>query len=199
MYDRNKNCGRCGSWTHLTAVCGNKNPDCNEDGGAFHTSNKGKQWWQDRKLGPFVHQSLDFKGRTYKQREPAYTQHQQQNQCEFSQMLLTTITQDVLNVKSPNLDYQNSSDFLTMTISLPIFQTAQPVAKTRKRLRATKKETGINKSSLTVQALLDSGCLTGDCISQEIVNKLNAKHLIVHTNTTICSGFNNECNDNFPS
>jgi hypothetical protein len=26
-------------------------------------------------------------------------------------------------------------------------------------------------------------------MSQEIVNKLNANHLIVYTNTTICSGF----------
>jgi hypothetical protein len=77
------------------------------------------------------------------------------------------------------------------------------VAETRKRPRATgtDKTGSISNSanSLTVQALLDSGCLIGDCISQEIVNKLNAKHLIVHTNTTICSGFNNECNDNFPS
>jgi hypothetical protein len=123
-------------------------------------------------------------------------------------MLLTTITQDVLNVKSPSLDYKNSSDFLTMTISLPTFQTAQPMeqgglARTRKRPRATEesKNGRISKNAniFTVQALLGSGCLIGDCISQEIVNKLNAKHLIVHTNTTICSGFNNECNDNFPS
>jgi hypothetical protein len=109
-------------------------------------------------------------------------------------MLLPTITQDVLNVKSPNLDCKNNSDFLTMTISLPTFQTAQPVeeggvAETRKRPRATDKDKtgGIsnNANSLIIQALLDSGCLIGDCISQEIVNKLNANHLIVHTNTTI--------------
>jgi hypothetical protein len=79
MFDRNKNCNRCGSWTHPTKDCQNKNPDCNEDGGDFHTSNKSKQWWQDRKLGPFVHQSLDLKGRTYNQGEPDRSQYQQQN------------------------------------------------------------------------------------------------------------------------
>jgi hypothetical protein len=39
----------------------------------------------------------------------------------------------------------------------------------------------------------------GDCISQEIVDKLNAAHLVVNIKTTICSGFNNNCSSDFPS
>jgi hypothetical protein len=111
---------RCGLWTHKTAICRNENPDCNEDSGDFNLSNKGKRWWQDRKLGPFVHQRLDPSGRTYKKTEPAG--QQRQGKCEYSPLLLTSITQDVLNVTSPILDYKYYSDFLSMTISLPPFQ-----------------------------------------------------------------------------
>jgi transposase InsO family protein len=50
-----------------------------------------------------------------------------------------------------------------------------------------------------VQALLDTGCLVGDCISQEVVNSLNAMHLVVNIQTTICSGFDNHCSDTHPS
>jgi hypothetical protein len=55
------------------------------------------------------------------------------------------------------------------------------------------------QDNLLVQALLDTGCLVGDCMSQEIVDKLNASHLVVNINATICSGFNNQCSTDFPS
>jgi hypothetical protein len=55
------------------------------------------------------------------------------------------------------------------------------------------------QDKLLVQALLDTGCLVGDCMSQEIVDKLNASHLVVNINATICSGFNNQCSSDFPS
>jgi transposase InsO family protein len=55
------------------------------------------------------------------------------------------------------------------------------------------------EDNFLVQALLDTGCLVGDCMSQEIVNKLNASHLIVNINTTVCSGFDNTCSSDFPS
>ena len=69
------------------------------------------------------------------------------------------------------------------------------MADTRKRARGSEPGTGVKPpdNTYSAKALLDSGCLIGDCMSQEIVNKLNANHLIVYTNTTICSGFNNEC------
>jgi hypothetical protein len=55
---------------------------------------------------------------------------------------------------------------------------------------------GANKP-LQIQALLDSGSLAGDFISQELVNKLQANHLLHTVQTTICSGFDNNCNDSF--
>jgi hypothetical protein len=58
---------------------------------------------------------------------------------------------------------------------------------------------GDQRNNCLTKALLDSGCLIGDCMSQNIVDKLNAKNLIVYTKTTICSGFNNECFNNFPT
>ena len=48
-----------------------------------------------------------------------------------------------------------------------------------------------------IQALLDTGCLVGDCISQNVVDTLDASHLLYDVNTTICSGFNNECENKF--
>jgi hypothetical protein len=36
-------------------------------------------------------------------------------------------------------------------------------------------------------------------MSQEILDKLNASHLVVNINATICSGFNNQCSSDFPS
>jgi hypothetical protein len=42
-----------------------------------------------------------------------------------------------------------------------------------------------------VTALLDTGCLVGDCISQGIIKSLNTFNYLFDTNTTICSGFHN--------
>jgi hypothetical protein len=55
------------------------------------------------------------------------------------------------------------------------------------------------QDNLLVQALLDTGCLVGDCMSREIIDKLNASHLVVNIDATICSGFNNQCSSDFPS
>jgi hypothetical protein len=73
----------------------------------------------------------------------------------------------------------------------------------RKRTRLTEKTSHggdkLSRNNCSAKALLDTGCLIGDCMPQNIVYKLKAMHLIVHTNTTICSGFNNECSKNFPT
>jgi hypothetical protein len=44
-----------------------------------------------------------------------------------------------------------------------------------------------------VQALIDTGCLVGDCMSQKIVDSLRASHLIVNIKTTSSSSFDNQC------
>jgi hypothetical protein len=49
----------------------------------------------------------------------------------------------------------------------------------------------------SIRALLDTGCLVGDCISKRVVDKLNASNLLFNVSTTICSGFNNQCKNNF--
>jgi hypothetical protein len=56
-----------------------------------------------------------------------------------------------------------------------------------------------NVRSISVQALLDSGCLAGDCMSHKIVDNLKAAHLLVYIDTTICSGFDNTGSNRFPS
>ena len=52
-------------------------------------------------------------------------------------------------------------------------------------------------ASKSIRALLDTGCLVGDCISKSIVDSLSASHLLFNVSTTICSGFNNQCQNNF--
>jgi hypothetical protein len=43
-----------------------KNPDCNEDKSIpFNRSVKGRQWMQNEKYGPFVHQSLALNGKPF--------------------------------------------------------------------------------------------------------------------------------------
>jgi len=54
-------------------------------------------------------------------------------------------------------------------------------------------------NSFPILALLDTGSLAGDFISQQVVDKLNAKLKLVSVNTTICSGFNNQCSNKFES
>jgi hypothetical protein len=49
----------------------------------------------------------------------------------------------------------------------------------------------------SIRALLDTGCLVGGCISKSIVDSLAASHLLFNVSTTNCSGFNNQCQNNF--
>jgi hypothetical protein len=46
-----------------------------------------------------------------------------------------------------------------------------------------------------IKALLDTGCLVEDCISKQVVDSLNASHLLFDVTTTICSGYSNQCQD----
>jgi hypothetical protein len=48
-----------------------------------------------------------------------------------------------------------------------------------------------------IRALLDTGCLVGDCISKKVVDSLNASDLLFDVATTICSGFSNQCKNKF--
>jgi predicted aspartyl protease len=48
-------------------------------------------------------------------------------------------------------------------------------------------------SSFNIRALLDTGCLVGGCISKQVVDSLNA----FNVTTSICSGFNNQCQNKF--
>ena len=57
----------------------------------------------------------------------------------------------------------------------------------------------IIKETKKVTALLDTGCLVGDCISEESINSLNTSNYLFDTNTTICSGFDNTCETKFKS
>jgi hypothetical protein len=114
--------------------------------------------------------------------------------------MLTTILDKV------KLNKTNHSDYLSIFISLPL-QTTVLAEEGEVEMEEEIRSPGVlqdeagdaGEVNLPTQALLDTGCLVGDCMSQEIVDKLNASHLVVNIKTTICSGFDNNCSSDFPS
>lgn len=134
-YDETVNCYRCGWWGHKTHECPSKNPDCNEEKIPFHKSVKGKQWMNNVKIGPFAHPKQDLTGEPFGKPSTGPSD----NKCEYTHMLLTSITNDdsrVTNnmlltsieddsrVTNSQIDFKNNSDFLNVNISIPTFQMA---------------------------------------------------------------------------
>ena len=105
------------------------------------------------------------------------------------------------------LDKKDQSDYLSIFITLPSSQImrleeegeAEEVEEVRSPGVHMDEAEVAGEDRILAQALLDTGCLVGDCMSQEIVDRLNASHLIVNIKTTICSGFDNNCSSDFPS
>jgi hypothetical protein len=100
---------------------------------------------------------------------------------------------------SSNIDTLNSSNYLIVNIS--ILQSKANIAPDLEEVEVnppTSTEATTSHSNVDeLRALLDTGCLVEDTISQEIVDSLDASHLLYDVNTTICSGFNNQCTDKF--
>jgi hypothetical protein len=125
---------------------------------------------------------------------------------QHSKLLTTMLTSVIDKIK---LNKSNHSDYLSVFINLP--PTQMNLVEEEGKAKGTEEEVlspGIKmdvvtgeaiQDDLLVQALLDTGCLVGDCMSQKIVDKLNASHLVVNINATICSGFNNRCFSDFPA
>jgi hypothetical protein len=88
-------------------------------------------------------------------------------------------------MSSMTLPFNTTPDYLTMSISIKQMD---------QRGRAGKED-----NQIQIKALLDTGALAGDFISQELVNKLGANHLLETVHTTICSGFDNNCDSYFKS
>ena len=85
-----------------------------------------------------------------------------------------------------------SSDFLTVTVSLKS-QTSRQSAEVANR---TEVEAG-EGARTSVQALLDTGSLAGNFISQQLVTELDADSYVYHSKRSfsVCSGLDNVCYD----
>jgi transposase InsO family protein len=151
-------------------------------------------WIADTAHGPLCnpHWNLDGSKREVEQKA---------NQSKFDYMLCSVINK--INLNKPE-----HSDYLPVYINLPKYQIlgeeggeAEDTEVEEVRSAGVKMDEDADEAVPTrlVQALLDTGCLVGDCISQEVVNSLNARHLVVNIRTTICSGFDNHCSDTHPS
>jgi hypothetical protein len=105
---------------------------------AFHLSDKGKQWMSNVKFGPFVNPNFLLNGEPYrKPQEGSETDNtgradrgnsttgradRGNSTCEYTQLLLNSITENDMNSLTDKI---TNTDFLTVYISLPTFQTDQ--------------------------------------------------------------------------
>jgi transposase InsO family protein len=195
-------CDTCGMQSHVTQKCWLDNPpahtDRNVEPVAFEVSSKGKQWALNDK-GPFCPAKWYLNGKP--RLPPAKPDKKGQPQQSKSWATVLTTILDEMKLKQTS-----HSDYLSIFISLPL-QTATLGEEGEVEMEEEVRSPGVQRDeaadagedSLSIQALLDTGCLVGDCMSQEIVDKLNASHLVVNIKTTICSGFDNNCSSDFPS
>jgi hypothetical protein len=165
----------------------------------FNKSTKGKQWLTNSH-GPFCRAKWFLNG------NPKVPSPMPPKAQQHSKLLTTMLTSVIDEIK---LNKTDQSDYLSVFINLP--PTLMNLVEEEGEAEGTEEEvlsSGVKmdvaaseavQDNLLVQALLDTGCLVGDYMSQEIVDKLNASHLIVNINATICSGFNNQCSSDFPS
>jgi hypothetical protein len=108
---------------------------------------------------------------------------------------------------TPSLNKSSLSDFLTVTISpfqkvlllteAELVEQIQEVQKVEMEVQEVDEEAdsfaAVTTAGKEIRALLDRECLVGDCISKQVVDSLNASHLLFDVTTTICSCFNNQC------
>jgi hypothetical protein len=91
-------------------------------------SDKGKQWMSNVKFGPFVNPNFLLNGQPYKKPQEGSQTDQTgradrgNSTCEYTQLLLNSITEDDMNSLT---DKMTNTDFITVYISLPTFQTDQ--------------------------------------------------------------------------
>ena len=81
------------------------------------------------------------------------------------------------------------SDFLTVTVSLKSQTSRQPAE------AANRTEVEAGEEAKSVQALLDTGSLAGNFISQALVTELNAEKYVYRSkhSFSVCSGLDNVC------
>ena len=94
---------------------------------------------------------------------------------------LSYVNCDYLTALSTNLSlYRDTYDFLPLLIT---------------QVQASSRGQQERSLSKEVEALLDSGSLAGDFISQEIVNSMNCSDYIImnNTNNNVCSGLDSTC------
>jgi hypothetical protein len=102
-----------------------------------------------------------------------------------------------------SLNKSSHSDFLTVTISpfrkvlnlteAEVVENIEESEEVEMEEEETDSLATVTTAGKNIRALLDTGCLVGDCISKQVVDSLNASHLLFDVITTICSGFNNQC------
>ena len=125
-------------------------------------------------------------------------------------MILISLTLSSQNIKSyiSSLNNSSLSDFLLVTISpfrkdlllteAEVVDQIEEVQEVEMQMQEVEEVDTLNAgptmaADKDIRALLDTGCLVGDCISKKVVDSFNASDLLFDVATTIGSGFNNQC------
>ncbi len=139
------------------------------------------QWIADTVHGPLCHPNWHLDGSKRETTEPKATQSKFEN-------ILCSVTARI------DLNKPLHSYYLPVYINLPNHQILEEEGEEAEDTEVEEvRSAGVKMDEAEdeavpvklVQALLDSGCLVGDCISQEGVSSLKARHLIVNIQTTI--------------
>ena len=190
--DKSSVCDCCGRPGHVRADCRNaSNPDCNQSDLPWSESTVGKQMKAMGKskftIATRPASSTQDRGKSASNKD-SWKKKQ-------SKLLSTTLAA---------LSIPRNPEFLTVLLSLPFQTRSQATAPTEcsqrgKRILTEMEEkeeaTRLIPPEVEANALLDTGSLAGDFISDQMVKKLGASNFVTlaEHKLRVCSGLNNNC------
>jgi hypothetical protein len=191
-------CWTCGIKGHSKLDCSKSaHPDRNQEDVPFLQSAIGKRWATKFPTEPHCHHNRNVDGNPRNSPNPT---------AGTGKTISDLTLQHERYISS--LNKASLSDFLTVTISpfrKVLLLTEAEVVEQIEEVEEVEIEveeeadflTAVTTVGKDIRALLDTGCLIEDCISKQVVDSINASHLLFDVTTTICSGFNNQYQDKF--
>ena len=190
--DKSSVCDCCGRHGHTRTDCRNaNNPDCNQSELPWSESPVGMKMkaMGKSKFTIVTHPSASTQDRG---KSAGKDREWKKKPCKFFPTILAA------------LSLPRNSEFLTVLLSLPFQTRSQATAPTEFSRREKRTQTEMERKEedtrpippeIEANALLDTGSLAGDFISDQMVKKLNATQFITlaEHKLCVCSGLDNNC------